>query len=117
MFGLTLTSCSHNPQRANLELHMCLGPDFFDAREEQLRSSEARGELELSAFLKARRISFHRVMMAGLLQMRETVSTADLDPFFPSRLGRTFLREDKNCQIIFVRKSRQAAFLLAIRAT
>ena len=96
---------------------MCLGPEFFDAWEEQLRSSEARGELELAAFLKAKRIPFHRVMMAGLLQMRETISTADLDPFILSKLGRTFLREDKNCQIIFVRKARQTAFLQAIRAT
>ena len=78
---------------------MCLGPDFFDAREDQLRRSEALGELELSAFLKARRIPFERVLKAGLVQVRDLISTADLSLFIPSKGARTFIREDRNHQI------------------
>jgi len=94
---------------------MCLSSDFFDERERVLRDREAKGELELSAFLKARRIPFDRVLQAGFLAWGETMCTADLSPFVLARSGRRYLREDKDWQILFVRKSRQAAFAQAIR--
>jgi hypothetical protein len=95
---------------------VCLCSEFFDTRERVQRACEARGEQELDAFLRAHRISFERVLQARLLEFRGTMSTAELSSFTLARSGRFLLREDRSCQLVFVRRTRQAALLQALRA-
>ena len=48
---------------------MCLGPEFFDAREALVRQREAEGDFELGAFLEPRKVSLDLLYASGLLNL------------------------------------------------
>jgi hypothetical protein len=93
---------------------MCLMPDFFENRDQILRKSEAKGEKELSRFMEEKEFEFQWLFKMGLLEPKEICSTAELESFEVSTLGKRYLREDKQWQIIFVRHNRQMQFVNAI---
>jgi len=83
---------------------MCLGPEFFDQREEAVRSREAAGEIEVEHFMRSRRLRFGLLTELGYFDDRiEAPSTADIFVYRILKTGKRFFREDRDLQLIFVR--------------
>jgi len=83
---------------------MCLGPEFFDHREEAVRSREAAGEIEVEHFMRSKRMRLGLLTELGYLDDdRETISTADLFVYRVPKEAKAFFSEDGNLQLIFVR--------------
>jgi hypothetical protein len=106
---------------------MCLGPEFFDARDAAIRTREARGHVEVEHFMESLGLDFDVLYNLGYFG---TVSK-DLDPrTLAPRTTDIFIHDlapgaeaiflqDRNLQLIFVRarKARSlAALLLAGKA-
>jgi hypothetical protein len=90
---------------------MSLSPEFFDGREALIREREAAGDIELEHFLKRRRVSIDRLYRLGLLMdERGFVTTADLFVHQITELGRQFMDDVEDFQLIFVRGEAAASF-------
>lgn len=93
---------------------MCLGPEFFDQREESVRSREAAGEIEVEHFMRSKGLRFGLLTELGYFDdTRETISTADLFVYRISKKAKKFFIGDNDLQLIFVRAG--LAFRLASR--
>jgi hypothetical protein len=83
---------------------MCLGPEFFDQREEAVRTREAAGEIEVEHFMRSKRLRLGLLTELGYLDDdRETISTADLFVYRVPKEAKVFFSEDGDLQLIFVR--------------
>ena len=90
---------------------MCLGPEFFDARDAVIRKRETAGDIELEHFLKPRHISIERLYRLGLLKdERDYLTTADFFVHQVTEQGRLFMDDIEGDQLIFVRRDDAAAF-------
>lgn len=83
---------------------MCLGPEFFDEREEAIRIREGAGEIEVEHFMRSKRLRFGLLEELGYLQdSRETFSTADIFLYQIPKEAEVFLSEDSDLQLVYVR--------------
>ena len=91
-------------------MDMCLGPEFFDAREALILAREAAGDLELEHFLEERGLTVDRLYEVGLLRDDWTApTTADFFMHTITARGRRFLVKAEY-QLIFVKRSHREAF-------
>ena len=82
---------------------MCLGPDFFDAREEAERLREAEGAIEVCRFLEERQVDFDLLYDLGYFETtRDGFCTADLFIHDVPPVAERFFLQDKDLQLIFV---------------
>lgn len=84
---------------------MCLGPEFFDAREESIRRREALGEREVCVYMRAKRLRFDLLYELGyfVFDLERGLSTTDFFIHDLAKAARKYFREDKGLQLIFVR--------------
>jgi hypothetical protein len=87
---------------------MCLGPEFFDARDEMILKREAEGDIELEHFLEDRGVLVDDLYELSLLKDdRDFITTADYFVHEVTPEGRRFLKSAAN-QLIFVKRHRVA---------
>lgn len=95
---------------------MCLGPEFFDEREEVVRLREAAGEIEVVHFMRSKRLRFGLLTELGYLDdRRETLSTADLFVYQIPKEAEEFFRETSDLQLIFVRPDQASELASRLR--
>jgi hypothetical protein len=95
---------------------MCLGPAFFDQREEAIKSREAAGEIEVEHFMRSKRLRFALLTELGYLDDRmDTPNTADLFGYRIPKKAMTFFSEDSDLQLIFVQASQTAHLASRLR--
>jgi hypothetical protein len=83
---------------------MCLGPEFFDLREETLRTREAIGEMEIEHFMRSKRLRFDLLYELGYFELRlGPMSTADFFIHHIARSAKKYFTEDRDLQLIFVK--------------
>ncbi len=83
---------------------MCLGPEFFDQRDETTRTREAAGEIEVEHFMRTRRLRFGLLLELGYLEdSQESPNTADLFSYQVPLASESYFSEDSDLQLIFVR--------------
>ena len=76
-----------------------------------VKQRESEGDIELENFLKPRDVSIDRLYEFGILKNdRNYFSTTDLFVHAVTKRGRQFLKEVKDCQLIFVRRAAAARF-------
>jgi hypothetical protein len=93
-----------------------LGPEFFDQREEAIRSRDAAGELEVEHFMRSKRLRFGLLMELGYFEeCLETMSTADLFVYRIPRQAKAFFSEDRDLQLIFVRTVQASKLAVRLR--
>ena len=99
---------------------MCLGPEFFDARDALVLKREAEGDIELEHFLEDRGVSVDDLYGLSLLKDdRDFITTADFFVHEVTPEGRRFLKSAAY-QLIFVKRHRVAdlsALLSAAKAS
>ena len=98
---------------------MCLGPEFFDARDAMIRKREAAGDLEIEHFMEDRGVLVDDLYELSLLKDdRDFITTADYFVHEVTPEGRRFLKSAAH-QLIFVKRHRIAdltALLTAAKA-
>ena len=83
---------------------MCLGPEFFDARDALVLKREAEGDIELEHFLEYRGVSIDDLYGVSLLKDdRDYITTADFFAHEVTPEGRRFLKSAAY-QLIFVKR-------------
>lgn len=95
---------------------MCLGPKFFDEREETVRSREAVGEIEVEHFMRSKRMRFGLLTDLGYLDDSvETLSTANLFLYRVPDEAKAFFSEDSDLQLIFVQAEQASKLASRLR--
>lgn len=90
---------------------MCLSQEFFAQRQKTLQGCQKQGFQELEEFMVQNAISETQLLQAGLLEMKEIISTAELVDYRVSDKGKAYFKELKRVQLVLVNEKNKKRLL------
>jgi len=93
---------------------MCLTEQFFKEREKAREKYLTKGYIDLDDLFEDGRTSEDELFIVGFIQMKEEMSTAELNNWEVSEDGKRYLKEFKNPQLVLVKPGQLDALLQEI---
>jgi len=94
---------------------MCLDPEFFIEASKAAEKARQEGYEDLYEVLKANRFTKDDLLVAGLMEEKEILSTADLHNQRLTVKGRRFINSNRRYQLFLVHENRREKLLDKLR--